>query len=222
MSIGPTTNLQLEILFQDKDLIVINKAPGLHTDEVEKQCAALFSEIKAVHRLDRDTSGALLLAMPAYYEQVSQLFKNPGEVEKIYWAGLSTKYDWVDPERPEYTFKGFIGSRYRSSKRSHVSFEKSFRGFHSERPISHIIRLFAEEDLAEFKSVYTGHPIIIQLLSGARHQIRAYFDYKKSPILGDEIYNATAPKQRLELHCRSLKLIHPRTQDPIKFVAPLK
>jgi 23S rRNA-/tRNA-specific pseudouridylate synthase len=209
------------ILYEDKAFMVVNKAPGQHSDQIEVRRGAQNVEFKAVHRLDHETSGALMMASPEHWQTYHELFRDTGKMEKIYWAGLSTPYDNVDEKHPSYTFSGFIGSRYRSSKKSRVSFERAFRGYHSVRPISHIVKVFPQESLEEFKKVFTGYPVELQLLTGARHQIRAYFEFRNCPIVGDTVYNPTATESRLELHCHSLGFLDPLTQTRHHIVAPL-
>lgn len=195
--------LDLPIIYEDEWLLVVNKPSGLlsvpgryrHTQDSvvsRLQCAIANREIFAVHRLDQDTSGLLLLAHDrATYQILSQQFQQR-RVHKVYEAILAESIEsrqgmielplWSDPcDRPKQKVD------WQRGKPSATRFQVSDRAPQGCR--------------LEFVP-----------LTGRTHQIRVHAADKSGigvPILGDRLYGSAAAT-RLHLHARELTFDHPR------------
>ena len=206
------------VLYEDKDYRVVFKNVREHYDDTSITQGSTASLWEPVHRLDFETSGLLLCAAPSLVASTRALFQEPGRIRKIYWAGASQ-------ELPESflhgrAIHGFIGSRYRASKKVRYGFdEREFKGWHSIRPASHIVRPH-EGTIPQFQ----GIPYEVELLTGARHQIRAFFASQDASLRGDPLYgdpDDTSP--RLELHSWKLSFEHPENPGhQLSFECPLE
>jgi len=160
-------------LFENKDYLVINKPPGISTldDRVDKTNILLMAKninhgLKACHRLDKDTSGALILAKnPEGYKHVSLQFQNRN-VEKYYHAIVQEKTEFENKliDRPLVVKgQGIVRWDPKSGKDSKTYFTtmKNFDNF----------------------SLVECNPI-----TGRRHQIRVHLKSCKHPILADKMY----------------------------------
>ena len=187
----------------------MNKPPRVHFDEVVTHSDA--EQWEPVHRLDFETSGCLLLARPPLVAQTRALFGDPVKISKIYLAGTRTALpDSLTQGQP---IEGFIGARYRSSKKVRfVEDERDLRSWHSTQPVLHKIKKTEwpwPESGAEAKASFGPNLYRVQLISGARHQIRAYFAAQAAPLCGDPIYGVAAPDGRMALHSWELSFENP-------------
>ena len=223
-------NIPLEILFEDKSLLVVNKPPGLvvhpaagheeHTlvNALLHHCKGSLSGIGGVarpgivHRLDKDTSGCLVVAKND--ETHLALSKQFAErtVEKLYDALV-------------------IGALVNDSGEIHAAIA---------RHPTHRKRMAVHDD-GDGRAAHTSFRVIerfpnathaeAEIHTGRTHQIRVHFQFLGHPIVGDETYGAkanlkfteltgyTAP--RVLLHARKLSFLHPRTGKKVTFTAPL-
>ncbi|HET9418857.1 MAG TPA: RluA family pseudouridine synthase [Chthoniobacterales bacterium] len=212
--------IPLDILFEDGDLLVINKPPGLvvhpgaghreHTlvNALLHHCPALSGiggkeRPGIVHRLDKDTSGCLVVAKnDAAHQSLAQQFA-AREVAKIYLALVAGKL-----RRQAGVIEGKIGRHPVHRKRMSVASERG------------------RAAKTEYRVVGAGENASLvecRLHSGRTHQIRVHLHYIGHPVLGDKIY---APKlarsfPRQMLHAWKLGFRHPRTGEWDQFEAPL-
>ncbi len=199
----------LSIIYEDEYLIVVDKPAGLlsvpgryldRQDNVLSRLRQLFptDEIFPIHRLDRDTSGILLLARDrSIYRQLARQFHDR-HIEKIYEAILAGKLAenlgsidlplWGDPtNRPIQT----------------VDFDRgkpSLTEFHVLERVGNLTR------------------IELQPLTGRTHQLRVHAADVRGlgmPILGDRLYGCQTG-DRLHLHARELTFTHPVSNAPIQ------
>lgn len=210
----------MNILYESKDFLIVNKPSGMHSDEF------MMHSIKKwllCNRLDFETSGCLLFCCPELEPAMRALFSTHQGVQKLYLVGLSQ-----DPGRFEEDFEtieGFIGSRYRSSKKVKFSLHPDdFRGYHSIRPVKHRVKVPKPVEIPSALQL-PGVVHQVQLLSGARHQIRAYFGSLNSPVVGDTVYgfnpktnsNEKPNPATIALHALSLRFEHPNFKGDIVF-----
>jgi 23S rRNA pseudouridine1911/1915/1917 synthase len=203
-----TQTLQkLEILYQDKDIIAINKPAGLlsvgNTTENKQQALAILrnqlsrgkNQVKLwpVHRLDRDTSGVLLFATSK--EMRESIMDKWGISEKIYLAIV---------EGSPKEKKGTIDQPLRPDDkvyRMHV-------GKHPEaKPaVTHYVvkQSIADRSLLE-----------VSIETGRQHQIRAHLAWLGHSIIGDERYGTKGEK--MGLHAKKLTIFHPVTKKSMSF-----
>ncbi len=99
---APRTQREVSILFEDEHFLIVNKPPGIITNGeksfeqiIQKKCR--LSKARAVHRLDRDTSGALIVAKnQALFDKFVELFKD-AQIEKKYYAIILAQSSAVKP-----------------------------------------------------------------------------------------------------------------------------
>jgi len=197
----------VEILYQDSDIIAINKPAGLlsvgTTKETKQHALALLRnqlsrgkrdvKIFPVHRLDRETSGVLLFATS---KEIREKVMQKWDVsEKIYLAMVEGK-----PKEP----KGTINQPLRLDEKEY----KMHVGEHkfAKRAVTHyeIKKSEAKRSLLEVK-----------LETGRQHQIRAHLSWLGHAVVGDERYGKKGDK--LGLHARYLKVYHPIKKSFLDF-----
>lgn len=206
--------IDLAIIYEDPDLIVVNKPAGMLVHPVRFhrtgtlanaltyhwQSTGSVAAFHPVHRLDQPTSGLLLIAKSSWSHQQLSLQLQSRAIDRLYLAvsaGLppSTHGLITAPIKKCATgVKRFIApdgqparTRYRTLKRTDQA------GLH-----------------------------LVKLITGRTHQIRVHFAHLAAPLWGDALYGqADATFSRPALHAVSLSFIHPRHQRRIKFRAPL-
>ena len=209
-------NIPINIAYEDNDLIVINKERGMvvhpapgHPDgtlvnALMHHCGESLSGIGGekrpgiVHRIDKDTSGLLVVAKNDYSHQYLSAQLADRSLSRIYEAVVrgNLKEDSGTINRP-------IGRHPTDRKRMAVT-EKN-----SKNAVTHW------EVIARYKG-YTH--VRCKLETGRTHQIRVHMASIGHPLLGDYTYGAASPDKGLEgqcLHARELKLIHPRTEEQL-------
>ena len=210
--------IPLEILFEDDDLLVLNKPAGLvvhpgagnqtHTlvNALLHHCPNLSGvggkqRPGIVHRLDKDTTGCLVVAKNDLAHQVLARQFAEREVTKIYLAIVSGT-----PRRPRGTIEAAIGRHPIQRKKMQVD---SRRG-RTAKTEYRVLQSLGQISLVE-----------CVLHSGRTHQIRVHLHHLGHPVIGDAIYGrkGTAPRQML--HAWRLGFHHPRTHEPMLFEAPI-
>jgi 23S rRNA pseudouridine1911/1915/1917 synthase len=212
--------IPLEILFEDNDLIVINKPAGLvvhpgaghreHTlvNALLNHCSTLSGiggkeRPGIVHRLDKETSGCLVVAKnDATHRGLSMQFADRA-VEKIYLA--------------------LVSGRLR--KAAGVIEEKIGRHpVHRQRMSASVLRgRAAKTEFRVVRSSERASLVECRLHSGRTHQIRVHLHHLGHPVLGDNVYAPRLAKDfsRQMLHAWKLGFRHPRTQEWKSFEAAL-
>jgi len=213
-------DIPLDVLFEDDDLIVINKPAGLvvhpgpghreHTlvNALLHHCPNLSGiggqeRPGIVHRLDKETSGCLVVAKnDEAHRGLSEQFAER-TVDKVYLALAAGKL-----RRSSGIIEEKIGRHPVHRQRMSVS---QTRG-RSAKTTYRVLRSNGEISLIE-----------CQLHSGRTHQIRVHLHHLGHPILGDKVYSPKLAKNfpRQMLHAWKLGFIHPRTDKKKSFEAPL-
>jgi 23S rRNA pseudouridine1911/1915/1917 synthase len=212
--------IPLDILFEDDDLIVINKLAGLvvhpgaghreHTliNALLHHCSILSGiggkeRPGIVHRLDKDTSGCLVVAKndESHRGLTTQFAERT--VEKIYLALVSEKL-----RRSAGVIEQKIGRHRVHRQRMSVTSERG----RAARTEYRVLRSSEQASLVECK-----------LHSGRTHQIRVHLHHLGHPVLGDKVYapKLTGKIPRQMLHAWKLGFRHPRTGEWRTFEAPL-
>jgi 23S rRNA pseudouridine955/2504/2580 synthase len=205
---GQKRDFQATVLYRDDAVIVLNKPAGLASQggkgiavHVDGMLDALTfggdERPKLVHRLDRDTSGVLVLARTARAAQKLAAGFRGRDVEKIYWALL-----WGVPP----VLEGRIDLAL-----VRVDGEGSSRAEPAEKGDKD-----ADRALTAYKIIdYAGKKFAwaeMQPLTGRMHQLRAHALALGTPIVGDAAYGAAFAEgfaPQLHLHARRLKIMHP-------------
>jgi 23S rRNA pseudouridine1911/1915/1917 synthase len=213
----------LDILFEDEDLVVVNKPAGLvvhpaagHAQDTlvnillhrVDRLSMGFNEQRPgiVHRLDRDTSGVLVVAKndPAHHFLAAQFREKTAH--RIYWAIVHGV-----PKIPERSMKSHLARHPTDRKRF-----ASSPGGHGKVAITHY-RL--REALAPRYSW-----LELTLETGRTHQIRVHLSEAGLPILGDPLYGRrdafVARLKRVALHACELGFEHPRSREKMYFRVP--
>jgi 23S rRNA pseudouridine1911/1915/1917 synthase len=222
-------DMPLHVLFEDQDMIVLNKPAGVvvhpapghagHTlvNALLHHCGAQLSGIGGVarpgivHRLDKDTSGCLVAAKnDAAHLQLSEAFAQRAVV-KIYQAVVCGQMT-----RSAGRIEAAISRHPTQRKKMAVATQKG-------RDARTTYRALARGPDATWLEVH--------LHTGRTHQIRVHLAHVGFPVAGDLVYGRRANARLRELsayipprqllHAWRLELLHPRTQQPLAFEAPL-
>ena len=204
----------LTILYEDRDIIVIDKSSGLltvkATYEKEKTAHHILTnyirkgsikstkQLFVVHRLDRDTSGVLVFA------KSSQAKENL----KLQWKSVKKKY--VAVVYGILTEKsGTITSYLAENDDYEVSSVRDFRKGELAKTRYKVIKEAKKFSLLE-----------IELLTGKKNQIRVHFSEKGHPLVGDDKYGKKGgAKSRLALHSQYITFRHPHSGKELTFEA---
>jgi tRNA pseudouridine32 synthase / 23S rRNA pseudouridine746 synthase len=198
---------EVKILYEDEWLIAVDKPAGLlsvpgrylHSqDSVESRLRnSLSAEITAVHRLDQDTSGIMLLARDRLkYSQLSQMFEQR-QIHKIYEAVLSGVLT---------TDSGVI--------------ELPLWGDPENRPYQQVDWERGSKSVTHFRVMSTDRYTRVEFtpVTGRTHQLRVHAADARGldmAILGDRLYGCHVPASRLHLHARELWFEHPYSGETV-------
>ena len=206
--------LPFPILYEDRDILVIDKPAGLLTiaNEKEKvrtayhmltdyvQQESKFGRVFVVHRLDRDTSGVVLFAKN---EETKRAFQEDWDA-RVLRRGYRALVEGV-PQPPEGEVRSFL-----RETRTHLVY--------SGAPGRD-----AKEAVTLYRTLASGGGyalLEIDLKTGRKNQIRVHMSDLGHPIAGDRQYGArTRPLGRLCLHAHRLELIDPRSGEKRVFAA---
>lgn len=215
--------LGVEILYRDNDIIVVNKESGLlsvpgrgedKADCVEARVRALFPDViqqPAVHRLDMETSGILVLARNKEAHKNLEMQFAAGMVHKKYEALL----DGILKGRPE----GHIELKFRLDldNRPHQIYdeENGNIGITDWKKLG--VEKWTNPETGEIKTVTK---VLFEPKTGRTHQLRLASSHEKGlgiPILGDSLYGKCKPGERLMLHACEIEFKHPKSGEIMKF-----
>jgi len=202
---------KVNVLFEDEHLIILNKPIGMKThpnqpnenDTLLNHLAAYLAPKNqvpyVVHRLDKETSGAILFAKNPFVLPILGRLLESKQIYRRYQAVISGQLN------ESITIRKKIG-RDRHDRRKRVIDER--RG---DVAVTHVE--------GEFYDRKTNHTTIYCVLeTGRTHQIRVHLASIGHPIIGDPLYHPK-PKGRLMLHAYELHLTHPFTGETIMAVA---
>ena len=235
----------LPIIYQDDDLIVINKSAGLVVTPAESHSQKTISEILTedfgikidrggiVHRLDKDTSGILLAVKTVESLESLQKQFQDRTVKKRYTAlahGVVEK---------EVIVEGAIG-RNPGDREKFIVLEEGKEATTKFEPIQclalsdeRLVDIFPDFSKIQYKKLYTNHYTLFTLLhcfplTGRTHQIRVHLKHIDHPIVGDEKYGGRKTLRldrrwcpRQFLHASYIEFDHPRTGKRVSFESPL-
>lgn len=204
----PPPHRSLDILFQDDQIIILNKpcgllsVPGRGEDKQDCMLSRLQLEYPSaltIHRLDMPTSGILIFALNKEIQrQVSTLFEQR-KVHKQYIARVHGKL-----AEPAGTIEQPLMTDWPNRPKQKIDYK-------SGKPSTTRYTLL---------SLSEDNSSIVQLepVTGRSHQLRVHMSSLGHPILGDELYGTHASKNasnRLLLHAQAIRFTHPVTQEVI-------
>lgn len=212
-------NIPLDVVYEDDSIIVINKPPGLVVHPAAGNWSGTllnsllfhYPELKAlpragiVHRLDKDTSGLMVVARTAQAQTALVRQLQDRTVGRRYLA-------WVWGEAPS---QGKVLASVGRDQRDRL---KMAAGSPQGKPAATLFRRLA-------KGVFNESPVALlecRLETGRTHQIRVHLESLGFPLLGDPVYRKKTPGvakllpfQRQALHAFALSLQHPVTQNVV-------
>jgi 23S rRNA pseudouridine1911/1915/1917 synthase len=216
-----STKENLQILYQDNHIIVVNKRVGdiVQGDKTgDKPLSEVVKEyikekynkpgevyLGVVHRLDRPTTGIVVFARTSKaLTRLNELFKNR-ETQKTYWAVVKNK----PPKEQDKLVHYLKRNEKNNTSKAHLK----------EVPESKIASL----DYKIIKALDNYYVLEIDLHTGRHHQIRAQLTAIGCPIKGDLKYgfDRSNPDGGIHLHARKLILNHPVTKETIEIIAPV-
>ncbi len=209
-------NRRLKIVYEDEDIIVVNKGYGLLSmgnEKVRKGTAYSIlkdylkekdprNKIFIVHRLDRDTSGLMMFAKTPEAKEAMQHNWNNMVLERRYLAVVEGAL-----EQEEGVVKSYLAEN------------SQFEVYSTDNP--------EEGQLAvtRYKAVKSknGYTMVeVSLDTGRKNQIRVHMKDLGHPIAGDRKYGAkSSPIHRLALHAMTLRFVHPVTRKDMFFETPV-
>jgi 23S rRNA pseudouridine1911/1915/1917 synthase len=215
-------NIPLDIVFENDDLIVVDKPAGMVVHPAAGHASGTLVNAVlgydpdlegiggeerpgVVHRLDKATSGLILLAKNERAHRWLQEQFRLRKVEKTYLALVDGK-----PPTPSGRVEAYIGRDPKQRKKMAVVSENKGR-----------------EAISEFKTVeeFDKHTLLeFHPHTGRTHQIRLHCAFLKCPIVGDAVYgrkNPTIEIGRHFLHAYRLSIVLPNEEEPRLFEAPL-
>lgn len=216
-----TEVLKDRVLYEDKNLLVLNKPSGISVHagstirvgviEIMRYLFPTMPHLELAHRLDSETSGCLIMGKKrSILRELHELLRQ-GKITKVYWA--LTKNHWKDSE---LQVKLPLRKEYKEGGKKHVvevhkMGKEAFTEFHP-------LRFFKDATLVE-----------VRLHTGRTHQIRVHAAHLKHPIAGDDrygekIFNQECKKlglKRMFLHARSVDFTLPSLNQHIRVIAPL-
>ena len=204
---------RVRILFEDTDLIVVDKAEHLltvPTEEVKYETVETFlnnylgeARIQHVHRLDRDTSGVLVFAKNTFMrDQLQELFASH-DIERVYVAIVYGKL-----RESSGTFRSILAEDRNLRVRSVTDPSQG------------------KEAITHYRTIASGRRysmLEVTLETGRRNQIRVQLAEAGHPLVGDTMYGRGRDLElaRLALHAKHLGFVHPRSGKKIAFDAEL-
>jgi 23S rRNA pseudouridine1911/1915/1917 synthase len=229
--------IPLVVLYEDQDIIVVDKPAGLVVHPAPGHAggtlvnailhhvpdlAGIGGEVRPgiVHRLDKDTSGVIVVAKhEAALRHLQAQFKSR-KVEKHYIALVEGKI-----EKEQGRIVAPIGRDPRNRKRQAVIFAEN-PGALKARPATTEYKVLASYTVPLRNDLGRGTFTLVQAhpITGRTHQIRIHFAWLGHPLVGDPIYGLRRqrlPVPRLFLHAARLAFVLPSTGERVEFSAPL-
>ena len=205
---------KLDILYEDKEILVVNKPSGILTVSTPKEKEkTLFHEVSdyvkksnpkakvfIIHRLDKDTSGIVVFAKN---QNIKYAYQNAWD-NLVIKRGYTAVVDGVLEKK-----KSIIKSYLKETK---------------------TLLVYSSNDKKNGKLAITSYNVVketkkysmlsIDIKTGRKNQIRVHMKDIKHPILGDKKYgNKKSPLNRLMLHAGELIIINPKTKKKMEFIS---
>jgi 23S rRNA pseudouridine1911/1915/1917 synthase len=203
--------IDLSVLYEDECLLAIDKPAGMlshptkhvRRGTVLNAMAARYAEaglrVGLAHRLDRDTSGVLLLA------------------KETRWLGALMKQ--FQQQKPEKAYLALVHGRVEGQGRIDAAIDRN----EARKPqwTIHVAGRAAVSDYAAIESGERASLLCLWPRTGRTNQLRLHCQHMGHSIVGDTLYGGEEHEQRLYLHARSIRLRHPALHDELFVQAPL-
>ena len=207
--------MQEMILFHDENLLIVNKPAGLVTHAtLDKKRDNLVDLLKRelnlsylglIHRLDKDTSGAILFTLKEEANIPVQKMLENREIKKTYQALVSGHLEWSGHEQK---WEDFL----KKERRQGIELmSKVTKGGVKAISLLKDVKHFNHTSLLE-----------LELVTGRMHQLRIQTSVRGHAIVGDTLYGDRSRQEvRMFLHSSKMILKHPVTNSPLTIIAPL-
>ena len=207
---------KLRIIFEDSDLIVVEKKEGLLTVTTGRETettaflilknyvkkSSTRNKIYTVHRLDRETSGVLVFAKHSDAQHILRDNWHEIVTKRVYVAVVEGKVEKESDRIVSWLTENEVSLKI-SSSRTDNGGKEAITNYR-------VIKSNDEFSLLE-----------IELETGRKNQIRVHMESIGHPIVGDRKYGSTTTIGRLALHARVLEFYHPMTSEPLHFETPV-
>lgn len=208
-------DLPLSILYEDQDILAVNKPKDMpvhpsmyhYTGTLGNAVAYRYQNrnepfvFRPITRLDRDTTGVVLIARNRLAAQLLSEQMQKGTIEKTYYARLAKT-----PDSPAGTVHAPIGRV-------------------GDSVIKREVRPDGKDAVTDYtvKSVFSDGTCVAEIhpRTGRTHQIRVHMAHIGCPLLYDYLYGTESAGKTLYLHCRRLHVVHPFTGESLTLSAPL-
>lgn len=230
---------KIKVLFENKNLIAIDKPAGILSEGKRQSvvswikdrfCPKLqkldwqnYERLGLVHRLDKDTSGVLLIAKdPETLAKLQNQFKKR-QVSKTYLALILGK-----PKQKKGEFLSFIETNKDKGKRKSWLIDWGDKGAR-EAKTTYKIEKVGRLNLPQLKENPVVSLLELNPLTGRTHQLRTQLKQINTPIVGDNLYSTKATRKinqalglkRQFLHAKNISFLEPGKQKRIKIDSPL-
>ena len=200
-----------EIIFEDPQIVIINKPAFLavvaegwdaHAPTLREMLEKKYKQIWVVHRLDKITTGVMVVARTAEAHRHLNTQFERHTVEKVYHAVVEGEPEW-DEYSAKFALHVNVG-------RKHRTVADRIRGKPSETEL-HVLQRWFDYSLIEARPK-----------TGRTHQVRVHCAEMGLPLVGDTLYGAEPSSmiERPALHAQSLSFIHPKSGKKVTFTAP--
>lgn len=211
---APMDDAPVDVIYEDDDIIVINKDAPLACQSSEKQPEHTLENrlmyryrdqnfvFRPVNRLDKGTSGLMVAAKHAHAQNILQ--------EQLHTEAYVREYLAVVCGCPE-EMQGEINAPIRKAEGATVKREVAEDG---------------KESVTQYRVIQKGAEfslVRLRLLTGRTHQIRVHMSYIGHPVAGDFLYGTEDERlpRRFALHSHFLSIVHPMTGERMEFTAPI-
>ena len=199
-----------KILYEDEYLMVVNKPSGLLSvpGKGDEPSVESFVHAKAVHRLDQDTSGLLVLAKTPEIYKILQAYFQRRDILKVYSSWLRPSVD----RRLTVGETGIIELPLLPNP-----YDRPRQMVNKEHGKVAITKYIVRQQVSDDMYLVDFYP-----LTGRTHQLRVHAAHPEglnAPIVGDRLYGGM-PAERLMLHAAEITFVHPVTKEEMRFCIP--
>ncbi|MBP1940498.1 23S rRNA pseudouridine1911/1915/1917 synthase [Bacillus luteolus] len=207
--------MDIEVLYEDDHLLIVNKPAKIDTHPNEPgqlgtlangvayyfQAKGIFTKVRHIHRLDKDTTGAVLFAKHKLAGAMLDRMLEAREIKRTYLALAQGRI-----KQAKGKIDAPIGRDRHHPTRRRVS-------PNGQTAISHykVLDYYSKNDLSLVE---------LELQTGRTHQIRVHMSHIGHPLFGDVLYGGRDEIDRQALHAAKIRLKHPITDESIEVRAP--
>ncbi len=199
----------IEILFEDNDILVINKPVGILSENSQKGEQGIITylqnesrkDLHLLHRLDREVGGVMVFAKNKKSASSLSTDIANGKFYKSYLAVT----DGI-PENDEGVYKDLL---FKDSKKNRSFVVNRMRKGVREASLEYVVLKKSEKKAL----------VRVLLHTGRTHQIRVQFSSRKTPLTGDGRYGSKDRECNIALHSHKISFNHPKTKEMVEFVS---